>query len=269
MTTPILDDACSPMNQVDDKRVNELFTAGSRDLTPAALLGTAQVLYVPASVDPNVMKLCTSILSKPELQRAERFASEGDKARFIQRRAFRRYCAANSLAPSQSLSDIVFEETDNGQPYLADLPHASFSFSSCSSGIAAAWSLSHEIGVDMEDRIRDSEVVALARQYFSANEANAVEMSEGSERLQTFFQFWSLKESALKSIGEGLPSGLDAFEFELKPKLRVVQSPPGYGGPEQFNPHLVEQTLGCIALVLRSRETRLTWPTEQGGPGCT
>ena len=74
----------------------------------------------------------------------------------------------------------------------------------------------------------------------------------GLERLRTFFQFWSLKEAALKSIGEGLPFGLDAFEFELGPDLRVVHAPPEHGGPEQFNAHVIEGTDSCAALVIRS-----------------
>jgi 4'-phosphopantetheinyl transferase len=72
------------------------------------------------------------------------------------------------------------------------------------------------------------------------------------ERLQTFYRFWSLKEAALKSIGEGLPFGLDAFELELDPKLRVVHAPPDHGGPEQFDAHVIEGTEGCAALVIRS-----------------
>jgi 4'-phosphopantetheinyl transferase len=56
----------------------------------------------------------------------------------------------------------------------------------------------------------------------------------------------------LKSIGEGLPFGLDAFEFELDPYLRVVHAPPDHGGPEQFDAHVIEGTDGCAALVTRS-----------------
>ena len=70
--------------------------------------------------------------------------------------------------------------------------------------------------------------------------------------LQAFSQFWSLKEAALKSIGQGLPYGLDAFEFELDSNLRVVHAPPDYGGPEQFEAHVIEGIDSCAALVTRS-----------------
>ena len=63
----------------------------------------------------------------------------------------------------------------------------------------------------------DLEPTELAREFFSGAEANAVERAGGLERQRIFFQLWSLKEAALKSIGEGLPFGLDAFEFELTP----------------------------------------------------
>ena len=69
-----------------------------------------------------------------------------------------------------------------------------------------------------------------------------METADGQVRLQTFFQLWCLKEAALKSIGEGLPFGLDAFEFELSPNTRVVQAPNDYGGPKQFDAHVIEET---------------------------
>jgi phosphopantetheinyl transferase len=70
--------------------------------------------------------------------------------------------------------------------------------------------------------------------------------------MRTFFQLWTLKEAALKSIGEGLPFGLDAFEFELVPNLCVVHAPLDHGGPERFNAHVIEGTDSCAALVIRS-----------------
>ena len=123
------------------------------------------------------------------------------------------------------MSEIRLEYTENGRPYLADAPDLWFSFSSCRFGMLGAWSSTHGIGVDIEDHTRELEAGELARQYFSVAEAEAIEGAGGVERLRTFYRFWTLKEAALKSIGEGLPFGLDAFEFELDPRVRVVHAP--------------------------------------------
>ena len=233
-------------------RIYEHFAANSRELTPAPVRHAARLLYAPVSVDPQVTKRCASVLSDAELQRTGRFATQGDKALFIQRRAFRRFCGALALGSSQPLSQIDFKETENGRPYLGELPTSWFSFSSCRFGFVGAWSSTHGIGVDLEDQTKELEATELARHFFSAAEAHAIERAGGLERRRAFFQFWTLKEAALKSIGEGLPFGLDAFEFELEPDLRVVHAPRDDGGPEQFNAHLIEGTDSCAALVIRS-----------------
>ena len=233
-------------------RIIEFFAASSCDLTPASAHHAARVLYVPVSHNPEVPRCCAFVLSQAELRRADRFVSHRDKALFIQRRAFRRFCGALALKSSQPLSQIVFEETENGRPHFSGFSDFWFGFSSCRFGFVGAWSSSHAIGIDLEDQTKDLEAAELARQFFSAAEANAVERAGGLERLRTFFQFWSLKEAALKSIGEGLPFGLDAFEFELDPDLRVIHAPPEHGGPEQFNAHVIEGTDSCAALVIRN-----------------
>lgn len=241
------------MSRDASSRINDLFTISSRDLTPASARQAVDVLYAPVSLDPEVSRYCASVLSDTERQRAERFASEYDKALFKQRRAFRRFCGAVVLGSSRLLSQIVFEETENGRPYLADLPNIWFSFSSCRFGFLGAWSSTHGVGVDIEDQTRSLEAAELARCFFSGAEANIVEGLDSLERLRVFLQFWTLKEAALKSIGEGLPFGLDAFEFELAPpNPRLVHTPPGYGEPEQYNAHIIEGTDSCIALVIRS-----------------
>jgi phosphopantetheinyl transferase len=239
------------MRNASDK-INKIFTATSRDLTPASARHAAHVLYAPVSRDAEVSRHCASVLSDAELQRADRFAAECDKAQFEQRRAFRRFCGATALGSSQPLSEIIFEETENGRPYLSESPDFWFSFSSCQFGLLGAWSSTHAIGVDLEDRTRDLEARELAQQFFSVAEAEAVEEVGGLQRLRTFYRLWSLKEAALKSIGEGLPFGLDAFEFELGPTPRVVRTPPGHGGPERFSAYLLEGADGCAALALRS-----------------
>jgi 4'-phosphopantetheinyl transferase len=240
------------MTRNDSDWVNDLFAAGARDWTPASTHHAAHVLYAPVSRDPETSRRCASVLSDTELQRADRFVTEDLKAHFKQRRAFRRYCGAIALGSARPLSQIIFQETENGRPYLSDLPDFWFSFSSSRFGFLGAWSSTHAIGVDLEDQTRNLDGAELAQRFFSAAEAKAVAAAVGQARLRTFFQLWSLKEAALKSIGEGLPFGLDAFEFELAPNLRVVGAPRDHGGPERFNAHMIEGTDSCAALVIRS-----------------
>jgi 4'-phosphopantetheinyl transferase len=242
------------MSRDSSDRVTAFFDEHAGDLTPSSMRRSVRLFYSPVSPGPEATKMCSSVLSEIELQKAGRFAAPGDRALFIQRRAFRRFCGARALGASMPLSQITFGETQNGRPFLADLPDFWFSFSSCRLGFAGAWSSTHGVGVDVEDSTRKVDAAELARQFFSAAEARVVERAGGLKRQQVFFQLWSLKEAALKSIGEGLPLGLDAFEFELEPDLRVIRVPSVHGWPEQFSAHLIEEIECCNALVLRDRQ---------------
>lgn len=240
------------MSDTND-RAGELFAEGSRDLTPASARHAAHVLFAPVSLDRKVSRHCASVLSDAELQSRDRLAADCDKARFEQRRAFRRFCAATALGTSQPLSEIVFEQTRNGRPYLPESPKFRFSFASCRFGLLGAWSATHAIGVDLEDQSSDLEATELARRFFSAAEADVVQRADGAERLRTFYRFWTSKEAALKAIGEGLPYGLDAFEFELKPTPRITHAPAHVGGPESFGTHVIRGTGLCATLVTRDK----------------
>ncbi len=235
----------------DSDWANDIFAAAACNWTPAPAEHSACVLFVPVLSDPAAAQRCWAILSDAEQQRAARFLTEESRTHFTQRRAFRRYCGALALAAPRPLSQIQFQETENGRPYLPDLPDVWFSFSSCPLGFLAAWSSTHGVGVDIEDPARDLEAVELAQRFFSPAEAKAVREVDGQARQRTFFQLWSLKEAALKSIGEGLPYGLDAFAFERVPDLRIAHAPRDHGGPERFDAHLIEGAGSCAALVLR------------------
>jgi len=238
------------MTRNDSAWVNEMFSERARDVTPAAARDAACVFYAPVSCDPEASSRCASLLSDHERARSQRFVTEQLKTHFEQRRAFRRYCGALAVGSTSSLSQIIFEETENGRPYLPDRSDIWFSFSSCRLGFIGAWSSTHGLGVDLEDQPIEQEVAELAQMYFTESERRTVR-ERGPARLRTFLQLWSLKEAALKSIGQGLSFGLDVFEFELKGSLRVVVAPADHGGPERFSAHLFDQADACAALVLR------------------
>ncbi len=231
--------------------LSDVFAGSARDWTPAPAQHAACVLFVPVLSDPETLRRCAALLSEAELQRAERFTSEENRTHFTQRRAFRRYCGAVALGSDRPMSRIAFKETKKGRPYLPDVPDVWFSFSSCRLGFLGAWSSTHAIGVDLEDQTRSLEAAELAQRFFSPAEAKVVRSAAGPARQQTFFRLWSLKEAALKSIGEGLPFGLDAFAFALSPSLRVVRAPRDHGGPQRFEPHLMQDGDRCAALVIR------------------
>ena len=233
-------------------RVNDLFTASARDCTPAPARRMARVLFAPVSRDPEAVNRCASILSDAEKRRAQSFLAEGGEAHFTQQRAFRRYCGALAIGSGLPLSRVAFEATEKGRPFLPELPDCWFSFSSCRLGYLGAWSSTRRIGVDIEDQTRHLEATELAQAYFSRAEAKAVEGAGERTRMRTFFQLWTLKEAALKSIGEGLPFGLDAFQFELDPSIRIVDAPRAYGGPERFCAYAIETAGSCAALAIRS-----------------
>ena len=241
----------------DNNRVRDLFDAMARDWTPASADHGTHVLYAPLSPDPEISRLCATVLSCAERQKADRFITKDGRDCFIQRRAFRRYCSALASGSLRPLSKIIFEETENGRPYLRGRPDLWFSFSSCRSGFIGAWSLTHAIGVDIGDETVDFNVSELAHTYFTESELRVVE-KEGPSRFRTFLRLWCLKEAALKSIGEGLPFGLDAFEFDLDGDLRIASAPEEHGGLELFGAYLFDRPDVCAALVLRTRGSQQT-----------
>ena len=236
------------MAREDDKLVGERLEATAREWAAPAFVD--RVLFAPISSDRESTARCAAVLSDVELQRANRFLTERDRVHFIQRRAFRRYCGTVALGSQSQLAQIAFEETENGRPWLRDRPDLWFSFSSYRNGFIGAWSSTHALGVDLADRSTDVEATELAQTYFTGSEARAVEKG-GPGGVQTFLQLWCLKEAALKTIGEGLPFGLDAFEFELNGSLRVVNVPEDHGRPEHFSAHLFNRTEVYGALVSR------------------
>ena len=240
------------MSRENSDLVSEYFTNNVQDLTPSAVSDVMRLLYMPVSTDGEVTRLCASVLSDAERARADRFAFQGDRILFKQRRALRRFCGALALGSAQCLSQIVFDETVNGRPYLSASPGISFSFSACRFGYLAAWSATQRVGVDLEDQSRALPVADLARRYFTASEAEVIEAVDSGASPGAFFRLWCLKEAALKSIGQGLPFGLDRFVFELEPELRVIHAPEEAGGRAQFDAHLIEVAGGCAALVSRS-----------------
>src|SRR6476646_6999115 len=151
------------MKQEGVDRVSNLFAASTSDWTPMSVKGSVCVLYAPVSSQPNVSSCCAEVLSEAELKKADRFMAQDDRSHFIQRRAFRRYCGALAIE-EKGLSRIDVEEEENGRPYLLNFPNLWRGFYSSRLGFLGAWSSTHAVGVDLEDKPRTVDAGDLAQQ---------------------------------------------------------------------------------------------------------
>jgi len=233
-------------------KVMQHFSNSVLDWTPKSMQHEFTVVFVPFSNEQAVTQRCLGVLSDAETERSERFGTTTLRAQFIQRRAFQRYCAAVSLDGSQPLAELNFRKAEKGRPILCADPSKWFSFSSCKQGFAGAWSTDHALGVDVEDNSRNLDFVEMAQGYFSPKEAKSVlEAGNNTSCKLAFLNLWCLKEAALKSIGEGLPFGMDSFQFCLKPEPEIVKVPREYGNTGEYSAYLKGGSQLTAAVVVR------------------
>ncbi len=109
-----------------------------------------------------------------------------------------------------ALEELTLSYGPHGKPYFQDFP-VKFSLSHCP-GLVCCGLSQFEIGVDAE-LLRPYDE-RLARRVCTAEELAFLEASQEKEK--TFFTLWTLKESLMKLLGEGMRYGFQnaAFSFE-------------------------------------------------------
>ncbi len=232
-----------------DVRVRNFFAANARDVTPLGAGQEINVLYAPFAAQVKLTEYCLSTLSPDERHQVQRLANDALRSRFVQRRAFARYCTTVALNAAKPLSQMPIGNDGKGRPFVPDRPALSLSFSSCRFGMLGAWSANHSIGVDIEDATRPIDAVAMAEAFYSEAENSVIEAACPGERETFFYRLWSLKEAALKSIGQGLPYGMDRFVFELTEAARCLEAPAEFGDPSGFTAYEINIKDASAALI--------------------
>ena len=142
-------------------------------------------------------------LSSGERERAASMSSEEARLRFTAARRLLRSVASRWCPIAASELEILPDE--HGKPRLATTDPIHFSITHSSGCVAVAFSRS-EVGLDLEC-VREVDAPALARRFFSAEEAIACEHSADDE---LFFRLWTCREAAIKGDGRGLSNLLGA-----------------------------------------------------------
>jgi len=113
------------------------------------------------------------------------------------------------------LSNLKYE-TKN-KPYFEDAPFY-FNISHSSHTIMCAFS-DKQVGIDVE-RLK---MVEYSNFHLFFTKSELLHIQSASNPLQTFFEYWTLKEAVLKFTGEGISADLFAFEIE-KEKVNYFEN---------------------------------------------
>ncbi|MBF0226974.1 MAG: 4'-phosphopantetheinyl transferase superfamily protein [Desulfobacterales bacterium] len=104
--------------------------------------------------------------------------------------------------------EISFENTKYGKPFLKNFPDFYFNLSHSGKWVVSAFS-NNTVGIDIEE-IKPIDL-AIANRFFSKEEYDFIMSKTEKNRIYTFFDLWTLKESYIKAIGKGFSIPLDNF----------------------------------------------------------
>lgn len=169
-----------------------------------------------ATRDPATLAAYDALLSPDERKKRDRFRFPKDQHQCLVTRALTRTVLSRYVdVPPEAWQ---FVTNDYGRPEISTPRFASwlkFNLSHTNGLVVMLVARDREIGVDVENRKRNGELLAVADRYFSPLEVKALHALPLEEQLERFFMVWTLKESYIKARGMGLSIPLAQFAFEL------------------------------------------------------
>ncbi|MEN1969629.1 4'-phosphopantetheinyl transferase superfamily protein [Lentibacillus sp. N15] len=124
-----------------------------------------------------------------------------------------------------NIDNITFRYNDYGKP-LVDVPKTfHFNVSHSDEWVVCATD-NLPIGIDIE-RINPIDL-EIAKQFFTKEEYEFIISRPDRDKISTFYEYWTLKESYIKAIGKGLSIPLNSFSIlntEGKYFIKEEQNP--------------------------------------------
>lgn len=174
-------------------------------VTPAPASDDLEVITFDLDAGPDAICEFATCLIVEERRRADRFARERDRRRFVAARGHLRRLLSSRIGLPPS--DIELEYGPHGKPRLSRrMPRQELRFSvSRSEDVAVvALSLSGDIGVDIEALRPVPEADAIASLCFSAPDYASYLALPPESRMSGFLERWTRLEALCKAEGCGL-----------------------------------------------------------------
>ena len=218
----------------------------------------------PQSIsNPITINALRNILKPSEIDKIERYRHPEAQHNALITRAFIRIVLSQYAALQPQ--DWLFDIAKNGKPEINNSPLAlRFNLSHNDSLIVCAVCLKHDIGCDVENLSRRTNIETISKRYFSAAEYQSLKNLPGELRRPRFFEYWTLKEAFVKATGLGLSQGLDSFSFAIEPatntgfndniRLNFSEKTSEYNKQDWYSCLTYPDTTHCIAICIRNEK---------------
>lgn len=163
----------------------------------------------------NEFEPMTALLSKDEIERADRFQFEHLKERFLWGRVFLRQVLGRLTGVEAA--DVQFGVGFNGKPFLEGSrgTAGNFSFSRSGRFVVCCFATESQVGMDVEVRKELEDMAAISRTIFRDDSYTKWDALPEEQKLNAFYQSWTRKEAVAKVDGQGISNGLADIDVPL------------------------------------------------------
>ncbi len=215
--------------------------------------GQVHVYYTRADriSDPRLLKEYRCCLCTAETKKADRYMKPADRHLSLVSKALVRYVIGE--VTQQDPGALRFSTNEHGKPFPVGLPDIHFNLSHSHGVAVCAVCRDTDVGVDVEDVGRRTDL-SIARRFFSSAEADLVSKAPEAEKRALFFDVWTLKEAYIKAVGRGLSIPLNSFSFNAnEPDIQIRFSDTGRVDPAWRFSQWRPETGKIVAAAVRSR----------------
>ncbi len=199
---------------------------------PILSLGEIHLWQVSTHITTAEFEEYKSVLSEVELSKVHFFESEQARYSYVVSQGALRMLLSKYLNISPNLLKLGRQK--KGKPFSLDDQNLHFNLSNSGKLAVIAFSRDSELGIDIEKLRPLPDLDEMINRNFASNEIDFIN-AKAQERCRRFFRLWTIKESYLKAIGEGMRLTPDNLVFSIENEYIKLLSVKGVFELEDWN----------------------------------
>lgn len=165
-------------------------------------------LNIKEDLENNKLEELTKYLSNEKYERIKKFYKLEDYKRTLFADILARYIISKTI--KKEFTEIIFDYNKYGKPFLRGEPNVHYNMSHSGDWVVAVIH-SFPIGIDIEEIIPID--LRIGKRFFTDKEYEYITNKNPMNRLEYFYEIWTLKESYIKTVGRGLSIPLNSFNI--------------------------------------------------------